>query len=209
MDAQRAPVLDGEFHKRTPVYVLFMGRMSAQTCEAIYSTVNGTRIQGHEDISLNIITTGGDCTPAEWLFEELQSMVSRGMRLSTHNAGFVNSAGIYPYLAGERRSAAPESTFLFHQPKMLDERGVIGIPTLGIEDFIQLITEKKLHRMLTDRTGMTEHEAIELCGPTDRILTPEEASRAGIAHDIHNAVIPPNAELIVLNFKETMEGTVV
>jgi ATP-dependent protease ClpP protease subunit len=77
---------------------------------AVNSTVN---LQA-QSVTLCISSNGGSTEQAFYAYEVLRALP---VPINTINMSIVHSAANIIFMAGERRSATPESYFLFHQTK--------------------------------------------------------------------------------------------
>ena len=65
-----------------------------------------------DTINFVMSSGGGDVISAFGLYNEMKGLQTK---VTTHNAGAIDSAAILPFLAGERRTASASSAFFFHQ----------------------------------------------------------------------------------------------
>ena len=99
----------------TEATVTFSTELTIATSEALLADVEGHAEHGVEHIQLAMSTRGGEVASAMMLFEEL---IASPIKLVTYATGEVASSGILPFLAGDRRCASPDATFLMHPFKI-------------------------------------------------------------------------------------------
>lgn len=91
--------------------------------------------------------------------------------------GFVASAAIFPFMAGDERIVKPLSAFYFHQVSMLCAGYAEDLRKAA--EAVEKLTETGL-KLLVEKTSMSEEEVRELMD-NETWLTPEEALEKGIA----------------------------
>jgi ATP-dependent Clp protease, protease subunit len=89
----------------------FSGKITAGTSESLRMDVERAAHEGIESVHLAVSTDGGEVASAMKLYFDLGAMKPE---LVTHAAGGVASMGIVLFLAGDRRLASPDATFLMH-----------------------------------------------------------------------------------------------
>lgn len=95
----------------TEVYVSFSAEINASTTESLIAAMTNLANQGVPKVTLLLSTPGGAVMNGMNVYNVLRAMP---FELTTHNVGNVDSIGNAIFLAGERRYAAPHSTFMFH-----------------------------------------------------------------------------------------------
>lgn len=129
-----------------------------------------------DEIHVHINSDGGSVAEGFAIYNALREHPAK---VITHADGFVASAGIFPFLAGEQRIANIVSAFYFH-PVQLSARG--GPKELRkAADQAELLSEQGLHAF--EAVGVSAEAAREL-EARDDFATPEEMLRLGIATEI-------------------------
>ncbi|MGD0511561.1 MAG: ATP-dependent Clp protease proteolytic subunit, partial [Candidatus Micrarchaeaceae archaeon] len=94
---------------RPPAFISFSAEIVPQTTEALIAALTNFVNQGFRDINLLLSTPGGSVMHGITIYNVLRGLP---ITLTTHNVGNVDSIGAVIYLAGERRYACPQSTFM-------------------------------------------------------------------------------------------------
>lgn len=134
-------------------------------------------------IHVHIDSYGGEVSEGWAIYNAL---LQHRARIVTHADGFVASAAIYPFMAGEQRISSSVAAFYFHQAMT----GVYGnaeqlrdaaddiekLNELGLNAFEDLgIDRDKILQIERDETWLTPQEALEL-GIVTEIRARSEAS---------------------------------
>lgn len=126
-----------------------------------------------DEIHVHINTGGGSVAEGFAIYNALRAHPAK---IITHADGFVASAGIFPFLAGEERIANIVSAFYFH-PVQISARG--GPKELRkAADQAELLSEQGLHAF--EAAGVSAEAAREL-EARDDFATPQEMLKLGIA----------------------------
>lgn len=126
-----------------------------------------------DEIHVHINTGGGSVAEGFAIYNALREHPAK---VITHADGFVASAGIFPFLAGEERIANIVSAFYFH-PVQISARG--GPKELRkAADQAELLSEQGLHAF--EAAGVSA-EAARALEARDDFATPEEMLEMGIA----------------------------
>jgi len=127
----------------------------------------------------------------------------RGMpiELITHNVGNVNSIGNAVFLAGSKRYATPQSTFMFHGVGFnLDAKTRFEEKNLR-EGLNSVLNDQKLiGEIIMERTGIKEPEVGDLFLKAQTKDTAYAIS-SGIIHEVRNVQIPPGGPVLSLVFQ--------
>ena len=157
-------------------YLLFNARISAASAEAFAKQVNQLAAINPVGLTVYINSPGGALQPAQDMGALLTRLQSQGIRITTHNAGFVASAANFLFLAADRRLSVPQGTFLFHQPSVTGTLTATEIQELSVQ---YQSVEKGLIDTLLRRTRLNAADAATFVRRTV-ILTAEEARRDGV-----------------------------
>lgn len=124
-----------------------------------------------DEIHLHIDSLGGSVPEA---FGMYQTLIQHPAKVTTYADGFVASAALYPFLAGDERIATSTSAFYFHEAatyaegyaedlhKAADQ--VALITDIGINAFVERTGQKreKIAQLMKDETWMTPEEALQM-----------------------------------------------
>ena len=140
-----------------------------------------------DQINVHIDSYGGAVSEGWAIYNALKNHPAK---VVTYGDGFVASAALYPFMAGDERFASNLSAYYFHQ---------VWISASGYADELraaaneaELMTEVGLNAF-TDNTGMTADEVREL-QKSETWLTPSEALERGIATAILADTAPKHAQ---------------
>ena len=93
------------------VYVSFTAEIVPQTTEALIACLSDMVNKGVRNVYLMLSTPGGSVMHGITLYNFLLSLP---VELTIHNIGNVDSIGNAVFLAGSKRYACPNATFMFH-----------------------------------------------------------------------------------------------
>ena len=140
-----------------------------------------------DQINVHIDSYGGAVSEGWAIYNALKNHPAK---VVTYGDGFVASAALYPFMAGDERFASNLSAYYFHQ---------VWVSASGYADELraaaneaELMTEVGLNAF-TDNTGMTADEVREL-QKSETWLTPSEALERGIATAILADTAPKHAQ---------------
>jgi ATP-dependent protease ClpP protease subunit len=94
----------------------FSDEIWPQSSEALLARMTEHAHHGVERVVLDMATPGGEVASAMMLLEKLSESP---IELVTHAMGEVASMGVVLFLAGDKRLASPEATFLLHPVKLV------------------------------------------------------------------------------------------
>jgi ATP-dependent Clp protease protease subunit len=180
------------------VYVSFSAEINVRTAEPLISAMSNLANQGVSKVVLCLSSPGGDVMSGMNIYNMLRAMP---FDLVTHNVGNVDSISNAVFLAGDRRYACSNSTFMFH--------GVGFSPEAG-KHFEEKLLRERLEGVLADqkRIGAVIEERTELAGEQIEGLFREAqtkdatyAAGAGIVHEIKDVQVPPGTPVMSLVFQ--------
>jgi ATP-dependent protease ClpP protease subunit len=174
--------------------------------EALLQKINEHAYHGVERIVLDVSSPGGEVASTMVLFKELSKS---SIEVVTRATGEVASMGVVLFLAGDRRLASPEATFLVHPVAVKTPSGwPTTIKWLNAEDMSQLRAkaerstaypkllneldlgivrlarqEKAVRTVLEQRTKLTGSE-IEALVQQGEPMDAAYAKAMGIVHEI-------------------------
>jgi ATP-dependent Clp protease protease subunit len=128
--------------------------------------------------------------------------VLRGMPITlvTHNVGNVDSIGTVIYLAGERRYACPQTTFMLHgvafgtnTPAQFFERNLRERLAAVQAD------QERIKAIYSERAGITPEVAEGFFLGESNISAADTRER-GIVHELRQVQVPPGSPVVQLVF---------
>jgi ATP-dependent Clp protease protease subunit len=182
----------------TMVYVSFSAEIIPNTTESLIALLTNLVNQGVREIYLMMSTPGGSVMNGMNIYNVLRGLP---IVLTTHNVGNVDSIGNAIFLAGERRYACPQSTFMFH--------GVgFDVPAGGRleEKFLRerlrslLSDHKRIGVIIEERTRLNKRQ---VSGLFREAQTKDSAFAVGcgIVHEVKDVQIPAGVPVYSLVFK--------
>lgn len=144
-----------------------------------YGLVRRIQSLNAELINVHIDSYGGAVSEGWAIYNALREHPAR---VETYADGFVASAALYPFLAGESRYASPLSAFFLHFVSTEAEGYAEDLRAAA--DDIETMTEIGISAFV-ERAGMDAAEVRHLM-EDETWLTPEQARRYGIATTITN-----------------------
>lgn len=135
-----------------------------------------------EVINLHIDSYGGSVKESWGMFNALREHKAK---INTYADGFVASAALFPFLAGENRYASPVAAFYLHEV-MISTGGYASdlraaaddadkLTKIGIQAFVEVtgVAEDKILELMKAETWLDPSEALDL-GICTRILSQQE-----------------------------------
>ena len=143
-----------------------------------------------DEIHVHINCPGGNVGEAFAIYNVLREHPAQ---VSTYADGYVASAAIYPFLAGDRRVANPVSAFYFHPVQMEAYGGPDDLRKAASQ--AELLTEQGIKAF--EAAGVKPEDAKELVARDD-FATPEEMLALGIATELGGREAAENASQSIL-----------
>jgi Clp protease len=194
----------------TPIVVVresFSEEITPESTEALMAKMTEHAYRGVERVELDVSSPGGEVASAMRVYEKLSLPSSRPFELVTRNVSKVASMGNLLFLAGDRRLATPEATFLLHQlaiqvgPVLLDTDALLRtrarLEQAGAATPRLIDTERRLSRLAREERQLASiiERQTGLRGPTLSTLVHDAqpfdaifARGVGVVH----AIIPPD-----------------
>ena len=178
------------------VYIKFFAIVNSNSANALMTAIDQQIAKGKKKIVLLISTPGGTVFHGISIYNYLKGIP---ITVETHNFGSIDSIGNILYVAGEKRYSVPDARFLLHavtsqfaqnsalEEKQLEER-LKGLQ-IDVENMAKIIgkeTSKSTDEILKAMSDRTT-------------LTPDEAKKYGLVHEIKSELFPKGAELITIN----------
>ena len=180
------------------VYVSFSAEINPSTTETLIATMTNLANLTVKEVYLLLSTPGGRVMNGMNLFNVLRGMP---FELTTHNVGNVDSIGNVVFLAGKKRYATENATFMFHgvgfdnpQNQRLEEK-FLRERLNGL-----LSDQKRIGNIISQHTNLSEGEIAKFFREGES----KDASFAvdkGIIHEIRDVQLPAGCPIISLIFK--------
>lgn len=179
-------------------YVSFSAEINPNTTESLISVMANLVNQRVKTIHLLISTPGGSVMNGLNVYNILRGLP---VELITHNVGNVDSIGNAIFLAGAKRYATSQSTFMFHGVGF-DIPNRVRLEEKHVKEQLQSILsdQKRIGAIITERTKISEEDASALF----REAQTKDAAYAissGIIHEIRDVQIPVGGPVVSLVFQ--------
>ena len=183
-----------DIHGTNPVCFSFTSDINPSSTPILLGALMNAVNEGRDEIHLFISTPGGLVADGIAGYNAIQALP---VPVYTYNIGNVDSIGNVLFQAGERRIAAPISSFMFHgvgfdiqnmrfEMKQLNER------TASIQNDQSLIAE-----IMAKRTNLSVGDVEELFLRT-AYLRANEAFDRGLTDEVREIFLPKNMPLYQL-----------
>ena len=181
--------------KRT-TYIKFFAPVDGNSVNPLMNVVDQKLHEGVQSFVILISSPGGSVFHGLSVHNYLCGIPAE---IETHNFGSVDSIGAVMYLAGTKRYSVPDARFLLH-PVTLGFAANERFEEKQIEESLQglRIDAENIAAVIGNATGKKEEEILRKMH--DRAtLSPEEAQRFGLVHQIKKELFPAGAEIISIN----------
>jgi len=180
------------------VYVSFSAEIVPNTTENLINAMASCVNSEVQQVHILLSTPGGNVREGINLYNVLKGMP---FELITHNVGEVNSVGNTIFLAGKRRYATPNSTFMFHgvgftlsQNQRFEEKDIRDRLNGILKD------QRRIGDIISQHTNLTAKEIRGLFR-TAQIKDARFAMDKGIIHEIRDVQLIKGSPIISLVFK--------
>jgi ATP-dependent Clp protease protease subunit len=182
---------------QVPAFVSFSAEIVPKTIEALLATMANLVNQGFQEIHLLLSTPGGSVMHGITAYNVLRGLP---ITLITHNVANVDSIGTVLFLAGQRRYACPQATFMLH--------GVAFSVTSATNFFEKNLTERlasvradqeRIKAIYSDRAGINPNDA-EQFFLGEVTINAADAVQRGIVHELREVRIPAGSPVLQLVF---------
>lgn len=180
------------------VYISFSAEINLSTTEILLSAMANCANSKVQQVYILLSTTGGGVREGINLYNVLRGMP---FELITHNVSEVNSVGNAIFLAGKKRYATPNSTFMFHgvgytlqQNQRIEEKDVR-------EKLAGILREQaRIGDIISQNTTLGTEEIAGLFKEA-QIKDATFALDKGIIHEIRDVQLIEGSPVISLAFK--------
>jgi ATP-dependent Clp protease protease subunit len=179
-----------------PAYVSFSAEINPKTAETLLATMAELVNQDYREIHLLLTTPGGSVSLGIAIYNILRGLP---ITLITHNVGNVESIGLVIFLAGERRYACPQTTFMMHGVSL----------SITNTQFFERNFQEKLNSIKANHqriTAIYNERALITPDMADQFFTQEttvsadDAIGLGIVHELRQVSIPKGSPISQLIF---------
>lgn len=179
----------------TEAFVRFLSPVVPNSADKLFKIVDQKIREKCSRLHLMISTPGGSVFHGLSLYNFLRGAP---IEVYTYNFGSVDSVGVVIFCAGRKRFSVPHARFLLHGVRFnvqanatFDERQLEELlKSLKIDQF-------NVAKVVADTVGK-ETADVEQEMNTRTTLTPEEAKRYGLVHEIKSELFPIDADLSVV-----------
>ena len=184
---------------KTSAVISFTADVNPTTAQALIGQFAALINKGVKEITLLLSTPGGTVREGMAIYNTLRGLP---VKLTTHNVGNVDSIGNVIFLAGEKRYAAPNTTFMFHGvgqtlevKTRLEER--------DLKEKLDSIKADNLRiaSIIEDRASFSSSREVRNLFLQARTKDVDYAKSRGIIHDIREVQVPAGTPVYQLVFK--------
>jgi ATP-dependent Clp protease, protease subunit len=156
---------------------------------ALNSAVNG----GFDEIYLCLSSNGGYVGDGVYLYNHIRGLPKP---VTTHNTGTCASIAATLFVAGTRRLCSSNSIFMMH-PIQVGSAGNMATTPLEAALKSALADEARTEQILRDRTTIPAN-ILDGRRRTEVYITPDEALKYGLVHQIADFALPTSSQIIQL-----------
>lgn len=149
-----------------------------------------------KEVYFSFASPGGEVAAGLVLYNFLKAMP---VELITHNIGSVDSIGNVIFLAGKKRYANRNSSFLFHGVK-IGNVSPANLSTINELKSSLEVDQQKIAGVITDNTKLSTKE-IDSLFQQGESKAPDFALDKGIIHEIKEFIIPKDKPIITIDFQ--------
>jgi len=180
------------------VYVSFAAEINPITTEALIAVMAEQARAGVRQVYLLLATPGGLTMNGLTLYNVLRGIP---FELTTHNVGNVDSIGNVVFLAGRKRYACPQATFMFHGVGInirKDDRLEQKALQEGLDHILS--DQRRIGSIIAERTRLSEAEIEDLFREA-RTKDADYALNHGLIEEIRDVNLLPGAPVIAPIFQ--------
>lgn len=184
--------------KPSLVYINFSAEIIPHTTESLIATCANIANQGVKTIYLLLSTPGGSVMHGMTLYNVLRSLP---VELITHNVGNVDSIGNVVFLAGKKRYACKNSTFMFHGVGF-EGGGNVRFEEKLLRERLDSIAsdQKRIGEVIAERSKISRDEVAKLFLEA-KTQDATFAAGNGIVDEIRDVQIAPGQPIVSLVFQ--------
>ncbi|MDR7032933.1 ATP-dependent Clp protease proteolytic subunit [Mesorhizobium sp. BE184] len=172
----------------------FVGPIAHPWTQSLRNVLCGLANDGVTDLTLLMSSTGGNLTEGFAIYNLMQSLP---YQIHTHNIGSVHSIANVIFIGGSKRTASPESSFMFHGfswtfgQETLDEAQIAertGTMITGRAEYVSIFSSRTKWNAETFEQRKLFDRA--------RIVTPAEALEANIISRVDHLPVLPGIPIL-------------
>ncbi len=173
-------------------YLSFSAEINRQTVPALIQVMSKYHNENVQEVYVTLSTMGGEVQSGIHLYNFLKSLP---YRLTIHNVGYVNSVGNVVFLAGDRRYANPNATFMFHGVGFNVSQGT-RFEEQQLRDRLDgvLRDQGRLGSIIQERTRLDE-EAVAALFSKAETKDAAWAAEMGLIDEVRELQIPAGAPI--------------
>lgn len=170
-------------------FIGYSGDINDRSVNLIQQELVNAKYNGASRINLCITSSGGGINPGIGLYNFIRAFP---IEVHAFNTSFVGSIASIIFVAANRRLVSKHSVCLIHG----STNGVTGnvIRLTDIRDSL-VLDEKRIDAILTERTKLNDRQIFDR-KMRDMYMSPDQAVECGLAHEIKELDIPPDAHVI-------------
>ena len=170
-------------------YLGFNAAIDRKAAEQLVMLVADLKRNDFREINICISSVGGLLDHTYYAFNMLEAI---DIEILTWNVGNIQSAANMLYLCGDRRFAAPGSTFFFHQTGYDPPSGRITEPYLSERLKAVQYDDNRSAEIIASKTGRPLHD-VRTWQNTELVMDTDTAIAHGLVHEVRPLRIPPDA----------------
>jgi len=180
------------------VYVSFSAEIDSKTTESLIAVMSDCSNKGVEKVYLLLSTPGGTIMNGLNIYNILRGMP---FELITHNVGNVDSIGNAVFLAGEKRYATANATFMFHGVGMILKQNH-RLEEKNLREWLNgiLSDQKRIGEIICKHTKITATESEVLFGEA-QTKDVSFAIDKGIIDEVRDVQIPAGSPIVSMVFQ--------
>lgn len=180
-----------------PLFISFSAEVNQNTAENLMGIFAQKLNQGTKNFYLLLSSPGGNVINGITVYNFLKSLP---INLTTHNIGIVDSIANVIFLAGKKRYAVKNSSFLFHGVGF--DINHARFEEKNVKEKLKMIQrdQKLIADIIAEESQYTQEEIEKMFFEADT-RTPEQAKDKGLINDIKEVSIPEGAEVVQLIFQ--------
>ena len=181
------------------VYVSFTAEIVPQTTEALIACLSDMVNKGVRNVYLMLSTPGGSVMHGITLYNFLLSLP---VELTIHNIGNVDSIGNAVFLAGSKRYACPNATFMFHGVGFDLVNQTVRLEEKFLRERLDslLSDQRRIGNIIAGRTRLPADDVEKLFFEA-QTKDAAFAAGCGIVDEIRDVQVPAGNPIVSLVFK--------
>ena len=173
--------------------IIFTGEVTKETAQELIGEVLDAVERGVEEVHLALSTVGGDVEPAMVIYNLLRGL---SCPVTTYNIGLIGSVGNIVFLAGQKRYAAPNATFVFHGFSFTQEEDatITASAARRLADYLEA-SQQHMREMLAAHTN-SDILLDGLFEETERYFDARWAQKHGLVDAVEGFTVPADSLIL-------------